>query len=210
MPRAITQCGRGRPATTGATSGGGSDPASLSAFYEAAASVACALIGLLFVAITVAQECTRDIRRDAPQNDASEQVHQIRAAAALASFTSALAVSLFTLIEGQTNGTPATVVAISGLLFVLGSLISIGRAKVASRGTGFLATLLIAFAAQLIGSLRVASHPNSLDDQRDMAALVVVFFLIGIARSWDLIGGPRVGLGQQLRQVAVHRPKARS
>ena len=77
-------------------------PDSLTTFYEAAASVAGALIGLLFVAITVAQERTHNRPNGTPQ--------QIRAAAALTSFTNALAVSLFTLIEGQASGTPATVV----------------------------------------------------------------------------------------------------
>ena len=84
---------------------------------------------------------------------------------------------------------------------MLASLISISTEKRALRETVFLATLILAFAAQLIGSLRVSIHPHSLNDQREMAALVVVFFLIGIARSWELIGGPQVGLAHELKQL---------
>ena len=175
---------------------------SLNSFYEAAASVAGALIGLLFVAITVAQERTRDRPSGTPQ--------QIRAAAALTSFTNALAVSLFTLIEGPASGTPATVVSISGLLFVLASLLSVGTEKRALRETLFLTPLIVAFAAQLISSLRVSAHPHNLNSQRETAALVVVFFLIGIARSWELIGGPQVGLAHELKELAGHHAQNES
>jgi hypothetical protein len=163
---------------------------SLQDFYTASASVAGALIGLLFVAITVAH--SRLTAKDAAP------AHRIRAAAAMTAFTNALTVSLFTLIEGQRTGGPVVVVAVLGLCFVGGSLLSLRGERRELREVFFLLTLAGAFIAQLVCGLLVAAGPDTLGQQRDVAILVVVFFLIGIARSWELIDGPSIGLGREL------------
>jgi FtsH-binding integral membrane protein len=172
-------------------------PHDLTSFYEASAGVAGALIGLLFVAVSVHQTRTAETGSTAPQ--------RISAAAALTAFTNALATSLFTLIEGQDSGTPALAVAITGLVFVITSLLSLRSDPRRLREVLFLVTLLVAFIAQLITALHVSAHPTDVSAQRTLAILVVVFFLIGIARSWVLVEGPSFGLGHQLAELARAR-----
>jgi hypothetical protein len=87
--------------------------ASAHEFFAACASVAGALIGLLFVAISVAPE-----RILGPE---ASDVHGVRAAATLTAFTNALIVVLFGLIPGFNAGNAAFVIAIIGLLFIGGA-----------------------------------------------------------------------------------------
>src|ERR1700744_4168106 len=102
-------------------------------------------------------------------------------------------------------GNTALAFASAGLAYVALSLISLvrahaspGKEKRAGGATvvnfALVLALAVAFVLQLAYAITAAAHPHSLADQRKIATLVVIFFLIGIARAWDIIGGPSVGL----------------
>jgi hypothetical protein len=166
-------------------------------FFVGSAGVAGALIGLLFVAISVAPEGVLG-------PNASE-AHSVRAAAALTAFTNALTVALFGLVPGFNGGGAATAVAILGLLFIGGSLIRVIPAWRAKRiqlsDVSFLVLLLAVFIVQLIAGLGLSHRAENTGDLQTICVLVIVCFLIGIARAWELVGGPTVGLGHQLFQL---------
>jgi hypothetical protein len=175
--------------------------ASAHEFFVGSAGVAGALIGLLFVAISVAPEGVLG-------PDASE-AHSVRAAAALTAFTNALTVALFGLVPGFDGGGAATAVAILGLLFIGGSLIRVIPAWRAKRirlsDVSFLVILFAVFVVQLIAGLGLSHHAENTGDLQTICVLVIVCFLIGIARAWELVGGPAVGLGHQLFQIHRRR-----
>lgn len=170
-------------------------PADIHDFFLGSAGVAGALIGLLFVAISVSAERLA-------RADASTQVHRIRAYAALVAFINALMVSLFALIPGKKIGTASLVVAIVGLAFVLASLLSFVRLRQVRWGTArdavFLVFLAVTFVLQLISGIDVMRRPGDSGTVNTIAILVIACFLIGITRAWELIGGPSFGFAHEV------------
>jgi hypothetical protein len=163
-------------------------------FFAASAGVAGALIGLLFVAISVAPE-----RVLGPE---ASEVHAVRAAATLTAFSNALTVSLFSLIPGFHTGGPATAVSLVGLAFILRAMLSVAPAwrdgRVQLLDFSFLVGLAVVFVVQLVYAIQLDGHEADRNALQTVCVLVVVCFLIGIARAWELVGGPRFDFGRIL------------
>jgi hypothetical protein len=175
-------------------------PDDLHDFFVAAAGVAGALVGLLFVAISIAAE-----RLTAEQAEA--QVHRVRALAALAAFVDALVVSLVALLPGASLGPAVSIVAAVGVLLVALSLLSLFRAHQLRGRQGreslFLVGLLVVFGLQMASAVLLIERPGDVDVVGTIAVLVLVCFMVGIGRAWELVGAPSVTA--LLRPGAVDR-----
>ena len=170
-------------------------PAEIHDFFLASGGVAGALIGLLFVAISVSAE------RLARQDHAA-QLHRVRASAALTAFLNALVISLFALIPGHKLGLTSVIVGVLGLGFVVAALLSLWRVRHARWATArdalFLLGLVVVFVVEVITGVQIIVQPAGSGNVNTIAVLVIVCFLIGIARAWELIGGPSIGLTREV------------
>jgi hypothetical protein len=164
-------------------------PDNLHDFFVASAGVAGALVGLLFVAISIATERLTAAR-------AETQLHRVRALAALCAFVNALVVSLVALLPGQNLGPAVVVVSAVGLALVVASLRSLLRLHQLrgrhARESLFLLGLLVLFGFQLAVGVLVVNRPDDEDVVGTVAVLVLICFMVGIGRSWELVGAPSV------------------
>jgi hypothetical protein len=177
-------------------------PAEIHDFFLASGGVAGALIGLLFVAISVSAERMTRAQKEA-------QLYRVRAVAALTSFTNALATSLFALVPGHKIGPAALAAAVGGLFFVIAAIVSLARIREFDLGTVrdalFLLGLVTVFVVQLIAAAQIIVTPDNPGTVNTIAILVIFCFLIGIARAWELIGGPSIGLrGEVTKLIRDH------
>jgi hypothetical protein len=158
-------------------------PDTYTAFFAATAGVAGALIGLLFVALSVAL----------PAADPARRVElDVKAGITFSVFVNALAVSLFALIPGLDLGGTAVVVGILGLSSCLAFGIILWRESPNRRGQlGQVRHLVLqaaVFTYQVVVGIHLRGHPGDTSDVQTLAILTIVLFLVGIARAWQLIG----------------------
>lgn len=156
----------------------------------AVATSAGALTGLLFVAMSVAP-------RRAPQ-PGPPVIQQVRAAAALISFTNALAVSLFSLVPGTSIGYPAVVLGIIGITFTAAAMRSILSSQSTQRQklqqVGLITLLLLIFGVELAAGIAVLADPRASEPVHAIGYALVTSLIVGIARAWELVGDRDTGL----------------
>ena len=104
------------------------------------------------------------------------------------------------------------VVAVGGLTCVAAALLSLVRLRQGRWDTLRHALLLIGlavtFVIQLIEGVDVITQPDDSGAVNTIAVLVIVCFLIGIARAWEVIGGPSIGITREV--TALVRSHQRS
>jgi hypothetical protein len=179
-------------------------PVSFHDFFGGCASVAGALIGLLFVALSVSPEKLT--------GDDARAEHQVRAGAAFSALVTTLVIALLALLPGVSLGGAGIVVAAAGLATTSGLIIVLGREhqqKIYLGDVSMLAILLALYGLQLASAAQLDGSPRNVSGVSRQGALLIGFFLFGIARSWQLVGARDFSLDSTVA-AAIHRPASES
>jgi hypothetical protein len=163
-------------------------PEAFTNFFLGTAGVSGALIGLLFVAISVAPERPTQLAR---------LQFDLRAAKAFSVFSNALVISLFALIPKIDLGATAVIVgAVSVASCVAMALLTLHEGPTGSRSAE-LARIGVqgaVFAYEIVVGIEITGTTADQGRFQTLAILVVVMFLIGMARSWQLLGARDMSL----------------
>jgi hypothetical protein len=177
---------------------------SYNAFFAGSATIAGALVGLLFVALSIQPERNRDR-------------HSVEHRAVAGTAFTALVDALFTSLIGlQPGGGLQYGAVIFGAIGLLSSVNLARRLRVASREvqlsrrwSAFMGFIIIVYTAQLVVGLWPMSRA---EEASYTAAFIYAMFSLGIARSWELLGMQGSSLVDTIRgslpHVHPHTPPA--
>jgi hypothetical protein len=150
-------------------------------FFVGSTTVAGALAGLLFVALSVAPQRL--------MGDSASAEQQGIAATAFTALVDALWISLVGLRPGDPIPTASLVLGLLGLTSTVGLTVRLWRARsrerLSRRWPYLLSFIIGVYAAQAVTAVTVRTTGSA---QSLGATFVMIFFGIGIARAWELLG----------------------
>jgi hypothetical protein len=174
-------------------------PLSYHDFFSGCATIAGALIGLLFVAISVSPE---KLTGDTARTD-----HQVRAGAAFSALVNTMVIALEALLPGADLGEASLILAAAGLATTVGLILVLYREHgTVKRGdaTMFL-IMLVLYGLQLANGIKLDTAPHDVNAVDNQGVLAIGFFLFGIARAWQLVGARDFNLMSGVAAM-IHRP----
>jgi hypothetical protein len=175
-------------------------PESFHSFFEGSADVAGALIGLLFVALSVS-----------PVGLVGEDARverQVSAGAAFSALVNTLVISLAGLLPGANLGDVGLALAAAGMVTTIGLIVVLygeRASKVRRREVRMLGLLILLYALQLANAIQLQGSAHPVPGISRQGGLCILFFVFGIARSWQLAGERDLRLGTAVA-TAMHRP----
>lgn len=168
-------------------------PASFANFFLATAGAGGALIGLLFVAVSIDRERTF-----------GHQAHPLRqgvASAAFAALSNAFFVSTWALLPHVNVGYVALIVGAASLLDTGRFAVDLLRRRArpypvvgwrgVARAVGIVAPGLALYGYESVLAALLIQHPASVDYVYALGGVLLGIYAQGLARAWELLGAPR-------------------
>jgi len=174
-------------------------------FFLGVITVGGALIGLLFVAISV---------RPANLEDDDRVVMRIRATAALLAFLDAVIISLVALLPGASFGRAAVGIGIAGTVSIVTLLVAVLRRRHRLPAGELIQALVLvggqltAYVLQVVQGVRIPHHSTTAQGIGFQATLIIVLLFVGVFRAWEYVGGPRTGILGTVDELRHHTEPA--
>ncbi len=163
-------------------------PAEYQTFFVASTQASAALIGLLFVSISIA-----------PQRvfgGTAEALRQAQAQSAFTALANIFFISFASLIPGVAIGIVVTGIAAVALLQTL-SLLSLARSwraeRVLRRSVLLFVGSLAIYGGEISLGITLWRQPHALGALSGLLEILLGGYAIGLGRAWELLGAPRSG-----------------
>jgi hypothetical protein len=169
-------------------------PGAYDAYFGAAATASAALIGLLFVAVSV--------RDDSIFGPKATPGGEALAIIAFTGLVNSFVVSLLGLIPKVNIGEPAVIAAVIGVV----ATVRLQRRLHASRNMIVLAVTLLTYAAQFGYGVLLILNPHDSDQLINLSFIVFVTLLLSLQRAWSLLKGKHMAAARGSAVPGDHDP----
>ena len=153
-------------------------------FFTTMAGVGATLFGLIFLVISIKPEVTR--------SETTSVMRQAQVASSYIALLIPLAISLIALLPRETIGTITITMSTIGLLttIIMGIfLLRDSKGEVKKLPHFFFILLgLVMFGFEIFYGILLEREPADSATLHNLAILLVLIYLYGIARAWDLVG----------------------
>lgn len=158
-------------------------------FFLASVGASAALIGLLFVSVSIAPE-----RVFGQQSDA---VRQAQALSAFSALTNIFFISLMSLIPDILFGLVVWIISVPAIAQTLGLLIHFPRwrsERILFRGLFLFLASAVVYGYEFVLGLQMWLHPRDKGGLLALTFLLIGIYALGLGRAWELLGAPRSGI----------------
>ncbi len=159
-------------------------PGDFVTFFTTLATVGATLFGLIFVVISIKPEVTH--------TETTSVMLQVQAASSYSALLNPLIISLLAILPGATIGTITLMMSAIGLVntLIMGILLirDSGTSVKKLRHAFFILTGLIVFGLEIFYGIQLDRVPGDSSTLYNLATLLVLIYIYGIARAWNLVG----------------------
>lgn len=173
-------------------------PGAYDVYFATLATAAAALIGLLFVAVSV--------RDDTIFGPNAMPGGEALAITAFTGLVNSFVVSLLGLIPKVNVGEPAVIMAVISIV----AIVRLQRRLHTSRNILVLAITLLVYAAQLGFGVLLLVHPHDSEQLINLAIVVSVTLIVSLQRAWSLLKGKHLTNASGTAAAGDHSPPPRS
>lgn len=158
-------------------------------FFSASVAASAALIGLLFVSVSIAPE-----RVFGQQSDA---VRQAQALSAFTALTNIFFISLMSLIPGVLFGLVVWIVSLPAAVQTL-ALLGLARkwrqGGIVFRGFFLFLASVIIYSYEFALGMQMWRDPTNKGALINLLLILLGAYAVGLGRAWELLGAPRTGI----------------
>ena len=180
-------------------------------FFTASVAASSALIGLLFVSVSIAPE-----RVFGQQSDV---VRQAQALSAFTALSNVFFISMMALIPDIQFGLVVWIVSLPAAVQTLGLLRHVGRWRqsgIVPRGVLLFLASAVIYGYEFTLGMQLWRDPKSAGLLISLVFVLIGGYAIGLGRAWELLGAPRSGLintavdavGAAFRRRPTEKPKS--